>query len=297
MLGLELLERTATAVAVGPDGRVLARAERVSAGASLAEVAVAAVRQVMTAPGLPVPATLGLAALDPSAHDPTVAALAAAFGGALASRTVWPSGAAAAIAETWCGAARGARDVVLFSIGRRTAAGILKGGEVWKGAHGLAGAVAWLALNPVEREDYRKLGCLEAEIGAAGIVRRLVWRIKAGDRSRVLDAAGGELGAITVELVLHGARTGDGVAISVVRDTAKYVGMAAANLVVTVDPEVLVLGGIMADAGDLLLEPVRAEILRRLPASLGQMVRIELATLGDDAPAIGASRLAASAIT
>ena len=58
---------------------------------------------------------------------------------------------------------------------------------------------------------------------------------------------------------------GDGVSISVVRDTAKYLGMAAANLVVIADPEMLVLGGIMASAADLLLEPVRAEIARRLP--------------------------------
>ena len=56
-----------------------------------------------------------------------------------------------------------------------------------------AASIAWLALNPVEREDYRKIGCLEAEVAAAGIVRRLIWRIKAGDRSRVADAVGGDL--------------------------------------------------------------------------------------------------------
>ena len=58
---------------------------------------------------------------------------------------------------------------------------------------------------------------------------------------------------------------GDGVSISVVRDTAKYLGMAAANLVVVADPEMLVLGGIMASAADLLLEPIRVELARRLP--------------------------------
>jgi glucokinase len=56
--------------------------------------------------------------------------------------------------------------------------------------------------------------------------------------------------------VLACARDGDGVAISVMRDTAKYLGMAAANLVAIADPEVLVLGGLMASAADLLLEPV-----------------------------------------
>ena len=58
-------------------------------------------------------------------------------------------------------------------------------------------SIAWLALNPVEREDYRKIGCLEAEVAAAGIVRRLIWRIKAGDRSQVADAVGGDFSGIT----------------------------------------------------------------------------------------------------
>ena len=84
---------------------------------------------------------------------------------------------------------------------------------------------------PVEREDYRRLGWLEAEIGAAGIVRRLVWRIKSGDRSRVLEMAGGDIAAITCSRSSTRARNGDGVSISVVRDTARYIGMAVANLV------------------------------------------------------------------
>ena len=155
--------------------------------------------------------------------------------------------------------------------------------------------MAWLALNPVEREDYRKVGCLQAEVATAGIVRRLVWRIKAGDRSRVQDLVNGDLAAITLEQVLDAARQGDGVSISVMRDTAKYLGMAAANLVAIADPEMLVLGGIMASAADLFLEPVRTEITRRLPGPIMQALAVAPATLGADAAAIGAARLAAAA--
>ena len=89
------------------------------------------------------------------------------------------------------------------------------------------------------------------------------------------------------------ARERDGVSISVVRDTAKYIGMAAANLVALVDPEVLVLGGFMASAADLLLEPVRTEIARRLSKPMADALRIEPAILGADAAAIGAARLTA----
>src|SRR5437868_6445494 len=82
----------------------------------------------------------------------------------------------------------------------------------------------------------------------AGIVRRLIWRIKSGDESRVQGVVNNDFSAITIDHVLNGARSGDGVSISVVRDTAKYLGMAAANLVAIVDPDRLVLGGIVASA-------------------------------------------------
>jgi glucokinase len=124
----------------------------------------------------------------------------------------------------------------------------------------------------------------------------LIWRIKAGDRSRVHDAVNGDFTAITARHILEAARQNDGVSISVMRDTAKYLGMAAANLVVVADPEMLVLGGIMASAADLLTEPLRAELARRLPKPMLDALRIQTAALGDDAAAIGAARLVGAAI-
>lgn len=200
-------------------------------------------------------------------------------------------GAAAVIAEVWVGAARGAHHAVCLSIGDRVFAGIVLDGRPWAGAHGLAGSAAWLALNPVERQDYRKFGCLAAEVSNTGIARRLAWRIQAGDNSAVLERAG-SLEAITAAHVYDGARSGDGVSISVVRDTAKYIGMAVSNLASAIDPEVVVLGGDVAAAGDLLLEPVRQECGRRLPPGMIGQVRLEISPLGDDGVAIGAARLA-----
>ena len=176
-------------------------------------------------------------------------------------------------------------------IGDEVFAGILLDGQPWSGAHGRAGAAGWLALNPVERQDYRKLGSLAAEVSAKGIARRLSWRVQAGDRSRVLENAGGSLEAITGQLVFEGARAGDGVAISVVRDTAKYIGMAVATLAAAIDPDVVIVGGSVADA-DLMLEPVRQECLRRLPPEWMADLRVDFSTLGPDAIAIGAARLA-----
>ena len=292
MIGLELDDTRAVAVSIDDAGKILTRAQA-AAGGDLGAAAAKALAEVQSATiGAP-PGVVGVAAINPesSAVAPVIAQLALEFGGTTGRGGAVLSGTAAAAAEAWVGAARGLKDVVFFAVGEHTTGGVVRDGVAITGARGRAGLVAWLALNPVEREDYRKTGCLEAEVAAAGIVRRIIWRIKAGDRSRVQDLVKDDFSAITADHVLTAARNGDGVSISVVRDTAKYLGMAAANLVAISDPEILVLGGIMASAADLLLEPIRTEIARRLPKSMLDALRIETAVLGDDAAAIGAAHL------
>jgi glucokinase len=285
ILGMDVRDDTVVVIMAAETGAITRRSAQAGRTTSSAVDAVRAVTDG--------PASLGVAVIDPI--DPAVVDVVAAAAGAArvsqAPRVVTP-GTAVALAEQWCGAARDAVHVVALTAGDRVHAGIVVNGRPFEGAHGMAGAAGWLALNPVEREDYRKMGCLEAEIGAPGVVRRLVWRLKSGDRSSALDMAGGDMSAITVRHIFDAAREGDGVAISVVRDTARYVGMAIGNLVAVVDPDVVVLGGLIAGAADLLLEPVRAEAARRMPASVSGAVQIAPAALGEDASVIGAARAA-----
>src|SRR5687768_5911973 len=206
-IGVDLSERGVTAVLLDADGTVVRHASD-EAGGAVAK----ALKQV----GGPAAVRAIGVSLDPSQERPADKQ----FGG----RTpVWCSpGAAAVVAETWVGAARGAENAICLWIGERVFAGLMLDGRPWAGAHGLAGSAAWLALNPVERQDYRKFGNLAAEVSSTGIARRLSWRIQSGDPSAVLERAG-TLEAITAAHVFDGARDGDGVAISVVRETAKYV--------------------------------------------------------------------------
>lgn len=289
MTGLELLDRGAIAVSVDDSGAVAKRAH-VRDVRDLGEAA----RQVLQQVGNGASLGLAIAAVSESAASAAVvSALRKRSPESLHERT-FPSGTAAAVAEAWIGAATGRGNVVFLGVGDHVTAGILRDAMPVGGAARRGPAIGWLALNPVEREDYRKIGCLEAEVAAPGIVRRLIWRIKAGDYSAIQDVVGAELSAVTIDHVLDAARQGDGVSISVLRDTAKYMGMAAANLVAIVDPEIIVLGGIMASAADLLLEPVRAEIGRRLPPATVQTLTIVGAQLGVEGPAIGAARLASA---
>ena len=292
-LGLDLSDLVARLVVVNDGGQVLSRGQVPLAPANLANAVRDAARRAIAGAGSKVSA---LAVALPQAGDPIPAEIAATLSEvAPGEREAIPiaAGTAAAIAEQWCGAARGLKQVITCAIGEHVTAGVLINGEPWFGAHGLAGSVGWLALNPVEREDYRRYGSLQAEVGAAGLVRRMVWRIKSGDRSAVADDLGGDLTRITADDVFQGARAGDGVCISVVRDTAKYLGMAVANLATMLDPEVVVLGGTLASSGDLMLEPIRMECSRRLRPAQSERVRIVLSTLGADAVAIGAARAAA----
>ncbi len=285
ILGVEVRDGAVVAVTASESGSILARATADGLGATSAAEAVRAVSGGQSA-------GLGIAVKD--TNDPSISEAVTAAAGAAGGRSarVLTIGTAIALAEQWAGAAKGASHVVALCVTDQVYGGIVFDGRPFEGAHGLAGSAGWLALNPVEREDYRRLGCLEAEIGGSGIVRRLVWRLKAGDMSRVRDMAGGDLAAITVRQIFEAARGGDGVAISVVRDTARYIGMAIGNLSSVVDPDVVVLGGLIAEAADLMVEPARVEATRRMPARLSQTVRIATATLGEDGPALGAARAA-----
>jgi glucokinase len=294
MIGADIREGEVVALAVDADGGVTARASVDTRGGGDVAAAVTAAVERAT-PASSGPASLGIAA--PDADAPVAAralqSLSSRYAALFERRATIGPGTAAAVAESWIGAARGSADIVYFAIAAHATAGSVRHGHAVTGAHGREPAVGWLALNPVEREDYRKAGCLEAEVAAAGIVRRLIWRIKAGDRSRVQDKVNGDLASITADLVLDAARDKDGVSISVMRDTAKYLGMAAANLVIMADPETLVLGGIMARARDLLLEPIVWELGRKLPGPMMEALKIATATLGEDGVAIGAARHAA----
>ena len=290
-LGISVDGGHAHGVLMDPSGAVVARGS--STASDGADAIVGAARETLAGAKGARPAMAGVTFPDPDPRSwpDDLSFLSPAIGEHVPIRTL-STGNASALAEVWYGSGKGARHLIAFAIGPCVSAGVISNGVLLAGAHGLASSVQWLALNPVEREDYRRMGCLEAEGGAAGIVRRLVWRVKSGDRSRVADAARGDFNGITVDMILQGAQDNDGVSISVVRDTVKYLAMAVSNIAAVVDPEVIVLGGMLQSSGDLLLEPIRQECARRMPPGIYDRVRIEASTLGADSAPLGAARFA-----
>jgi glucokinase len=289
-IGIDLSDAIVRGRRLDDAGTIVARADAAVAARGIAHAACEVFRAVR-APDLD-HQQVGVATVWPADVLPDSLTTALAREGAVAPVCIH-HGNAMALAESWCGAAPGCRDLVAFCIRDHVTAGALTSGVALRGANGYAASVAWLALNPVEREDYRRLGSLEAEVAALGIVRRLVWRIKSGDDSCVADPVGGDLARVNAQHIFDAARAGDGVCVSVVRDSAKYVGMAIANLATVLDPEYVVLGGTLASAGDMMLDAIKVECSRRLRPAQAERIRIVLSTLGDDAAAIGAAKAAA----
>ena len=177
------------------------------------------------------------------------------------------------LGEAWLGAARGLRDVVFVAIGTGIGVGILIDGRVVRGAHGIAGAAGWWALNPAFADEYARTGCWEAESAGPAIARHA--------------------GTADAQAAVAAARAGNGVAVAALDRAAAYAGMGIANLVSLLNPEVVVLGGgVVHGAGDLLLDQIRKEAGKWAQPVAMARCRIELTQLGEDAGLLGAARLA-----
>jgi glucokinase len=177
------------------------------------------------------------------------------------------------LGESWLGAARGLRDVVFLSISTGIGAGILSDGRIVCGAHGIAGAVGWFALNPDWDQRYARSGCWESEAAGPAIARLF--------------------GATDASVVVDAARAHDPAARDALVHAARYSAMGIANLISVLNPEAVVLGGgVIHGAGDLLLDTIRSEVVRWAQPIAASRCRIELSQLGEDAGLLGAARLA-----
>jgi glucokinase len=204
--------------------------------------------------------------------------------------------AAYVLGEQWCGAARGARDVVFLAVGTGIGAGILVDGRLCRGAGDIAGAVGWFALTPEFRAGYESRGCFESEASGTAVGERAVRILASRPSDLISDLVDHDLSRVTAETVVEAARRGDAVAEEVVEHAATFLAMGIANIVSILNPEIVVLGGGLLQGGDLLLDPIRSQFRRWAQPLAAEQVRVELSALGEDAGLFGAGRLAWNAI-
>ena len=200
--------------------------------------------------------------------------------------------AAYVLGEQWRGAARGVKDVVFLAVGTGIGAGIISGGRLCRGSEDIAGAVGWFGLNPGFKKEYAAIGCFEAEASGNSVGRKARERVPSAPDSVLLRRAGGRAEDITAETVVASAKDKDPLAVRIIEETVLYLAMGLANIVSLLNPDMVVLGGGLFQAGEFLLEPVKREFVRWAQPLAAQSVRVELSQLGEDAGLYGAGRLA-----
>src|SRR3954447_6359095 len=197
----------------------------------------------------------------------------------------------AILAEHRAGAARGADDAVMLTLGTGIGGGLLFGGEVYRGSAGAAAELGHIVVDPDGPEcpgDCPGHGCLEAfasgnAIGRAG--EEAARRSPESSLGKAL-AQGRE---ITGGLVTELAHDGDEAAVEVLAEAGRWLGLGIVTLVNALNPELVIVGGGAGQAGDLLLQPAREVVAERALPPNRELARIVPAAFGSEAGMIGAA--------
>jgi glucokinase len=207
---------------------------------------------------------------------------------------------AAAWAEHRYGAGReGGDPMLLVAVGTGIGGGIVAGGALLRGAHGYAGEPGHQVVMPDGRPcGCGRRGCLEQYASGEALIRS-VRAGAAGDPAAAtrLREVAGDPERITGQLVTTAARAGDRLARAAFEEVGRWLGFGLANLVQVLDPGLLVVGGGVAEAGELLLGPAR-ECYRQVLGERGQLplAPVRQASLGNAAAMVGAADLARAAV-
>ena len=197
----------------------------------------------------------------------------------------------AALGELNFGAGKGCENFICMTVGTGIGSGIVINGKLVRGASNAAGELGHIKLQMHEGPlcgcgDH---GCLEAFASGPSIVAMAEEYILGGKSTKFRELASG--GEITPFIVAEAAKQGDPVAKRIFARIGEYIGFGLSSVVNLLNPEKIIIGGGVADAGDILLDPIKETIKKRAMVVAGSAVEIVPAKLGNTAGVIGASLL------
>ena len=307
-IGVDMGGSKLLAGAVDADLSVHYRVQRKLTGldqAALMDIAVDAVEEARSLAGGDVEAVgFGIPALLDERTGRAVVAVNLpladiAFGDVMAERLDLPvfvdnDANLALFAEHRAGAAQGCSEALMLTIGTGIGGAVVAGGELYHGAIGAAGELGHVVIDmngPPCQGNCPNHGCVEAMASGTALAREAARIAAEQPKSRLAHAlAGGD--ALVGPLVTELAYDGDGAAIEVLELIGTRLGVAISSFVNIFNPEVVVIGGGVMAAGDLLLGPARATVAERALPPSRDMVRIVTAEFGVEAGMIGAAALA-----
>jgi len=203
---------------------------------------------------------------------------------------------AAAWGEFSFGAGEDVSDSLLVTVGTGVGGGIVLNGELHRGAFGVAAEIGHMRVVPDGRIcGCGNRGCWEQYASGSALVRDTREQARQGSliARTLVDRAGGDVEAITGPLITEAARDGDAFAAEQLASLGRWLGEGIASLAAILDPEVVVIGGGVSEAGDLLLDPVRAHFTANLTGRhYRPALQVRAAVLGNQAGMIGAADLA-----
>ena len=193
----------------------------------------------------------------------------------------------AALGEMWLGAGKGEKNLIMVTLGTGVGGGIVIGGQMLVGENGAGGEIGHLCVKRDEEESCGcgLRGCLEQYASATGIARLAKLRLAKNDDETILRGTNPDAKA-----VFDAVKAGDAVAIQIAEEFGVYLGEAMANLAVVINPAVIVIGGGVSRAGDVLL-PFIEKPFQKKAFFANRETRFVLAALGSDAGICGAARL------
>lgn len=195
----------------------------------------------------------------------------------------------AALGEYWKGGGKGCDNMVFATLGTGVGGGIVVEGKLIHGSHGAGGEIGHMVLNrnETERCGCGKRGCVEQYCSATGIVRIAKQFLAKSEKASALR----DLEKLTCKDVFDAGNAGDALALEILEQVYDYLGEFLGSLCCVVDPEAVVLGGGVSKAGKPLLEGAK-RYFEKYVFHASRDVRFELASLGNDAGAYGAFKLA-----
>ncbi len=199
----------------------------------------------------------------------------------------------AALGELKFGAGRGCENFICITVGTGIGSGIVINGKVVRGATNAAGELGHIKLqmNGGPICGCGDTGCLEAFASGPAIVAMAQDYIKGGKSTKFREMAAAEGGEITPYMVAKAAEEGDPVAKRIFEIVGEYIGIGLTSVINLLNPERVIIGGGVAESGELLLAPIRKTIKERAMVVAGNAVEIVPAQLGNSAGVIGASML------
>jgi glucokinase len=205
----------------------------------------------------------------------------------------------AAVAEHRGGAGAGHDHVVVVTLGTGIGAGIIVGGHLLTGAHGFAGEPGHMVVDPTGPPcPCGQRGCWEQFASGNGLARLARSAALGGQLAAAVDLAGGDPELVRGEHVTATAQQGDGESMAVLDELADWIAVGLANLVNIFDPELVVIGGGLVDAADLLLPRAEVRVHERVLAGPRRpLVPVVPARLGERAGAIGTALLGADLVS